>query len=39
MENQKWYFTPGQDTELDNQGRLIIGAVAQYIYHRRGSVE
>jgi len=39
MENQKWYFAPRQDTELDNQGRLIISAATQYIYNRRGSVE
>jgi len=39
MENQERDFPSGQDTELDNQGRLIISAATQYIYDRRGSVE
>ena len=39
MENQKWNFTPGQDTELDNQDRLVIGAATQRIDDHCGSVE
>ena len=39
MENQEWYFPPGQDAKLDNQGRSIVGAATQHIYDRRGSVE
>jgi hypothetical protein len=39
MENQKWDFLPGQNTELDNQDRLIVGAATQHIHDRRGSIE
>jgi hypothetical protein len=39
MENQKRDFVPGQDTELDNQDRFIVGPAAQHIHDCRGSVE
>ena len=39
MENQERDFPARQDTELDNQGRSIVGAATQYIYDRRGGVE
>jgi len=39
MENQKWDFTPRQNTNLDNQDRLIISIATQHIHYHRGSVE
>jgi hypothetical protein len=39
VENQKRNHPLGQDAELDNQGRVIVGVVTQHLYHSRGSAE